>query len=64
MRTDSLHQKGIQITKTIVEMYFEDSPKRTAILVTVQLEMANCLVKLPHKVRKVVIHKVKMACFT
>lgn len=29
--------------------YFEDSPKTTAILVRVQLEMANCSVKLPQK---------------
>lgn len=47
-----------------MEIYFEDSPKRTAILVRVQLKMANCLVKLPQKVRKVVVHKVKMACST
>ena len=44
--------------------FFEDSPKRTAVLVRVQLEMANCNIQLPTKARKKVVHKVKKACTT
>jgi hypothetical protein len=44
--------------------FFEDSPKRTAVLVRVQLEMANCAIQLPRSARKSVVHKVKKACTT
>ncbi|KAK3107222.1 hypothetical protein FSP39_009772 [Pinctada imbricata] len=44
--------------------FIEDSPKRTAVLIRVQLELANCKIQLPQKARKAVVHKVKKACTT
>lgn len=44
--------------------FFEDSPKRTATLVKVQMEMAKCTEQLPKKSRIAIVHKVKKACST
>ena len=40
--------------------FFEDSPKRTATLVKVQMEMAKCTEQLPKKSRIAIVHKVKL----
>ncbi|XP_052090898.1 zinc finger protein 862-like [Mytilus californianus] len=44
--------------------FFEDSPKRTATLVRVQMEMAKCNEQLPKTSRISIVHKVKKACST
>lgn len=44
--------------------FFEDSRKRTATLVRVQMEMAKCNEQLPKTSRISIVHKVKKACST
>ena len=42
----------------------QNSPKRTATLVKVQMEMAKCTEQLPEISRIAIVHKVKKACST